>query len=384
MGGMVYDPIGSHLVEKIIQCAPAKLFKSLYNSFFKERLATYARNECGTYVNCRILERLGYDDLLDAHEILCPVIPTLLEKQWTSMTRVLIERCNARQVDTQAIAAKFGEVFAAPDGSFDLAKLLKINVKPDTNDSGAVHAEEKDKENIPADGGAAHLKTRPSEPAKVHFNILAQGMLIVPGALSGLILDSINDLDADTLVNIATDHIITRTLQQALTTHNSTIIGRRKLIQRFYGKIGEMALDKSASHVVDCIWEGTHGLAFIRERIAEELAENEAALRESPSGRAVWKNWKMDLYKRRRGEWVKQSKNKASNDGFQDFSELDKKKADGGRRKTPLELARERHMANKQKKEKSEPRGRTTSRSGAGGAGPARAPAPAAAASASG
>jgi hypothetical protein len=86
----------------------------------------------------------------------------------------------------------------------------------------------------------------------------------------------------------------------------------------------------------------------------------------------------MDLYKRRRGEWVKQSKNKASNDGFQSFSEVDtnlkaanagERHADkktyhaqqqaanaaggaasaGGEKKSAIQLARERHAANKQK-----------------------------------
>ena len=65
----------------------------------------------------------------------------------------------------------------------------------------------------------------------------------------------------------------------------------------------------------------------------------------------------MDLYKRKRHEWVRQSKIKASNDGFQSFSELEQNKEEGGQRggggggggveagKTPLQLARERHAA---------------------------------------
>jgi hypothetical protein len=138
-----------------------------------------------------------------------------------------------------------------------------------------------------------------------------------------------------------------------------------------------MALDKAASHVVDCIWEGTHGLAFIRERIAEELNENEAQLRESPCGRAVWKNWKMDMYKRRRADWVRQSKNKASNDGFQSFSELEDVKNGATappKKKSPLELARERHAKNKAAKESgkdkdSKPKSKSSGRSsGSGGA----------------
>jgi nucleolar protein 9 len=83
----------------------------------------------------------------------------------------------------------------------------------------------------------------------------------------------------------------------------------------------------------------------------------------------------MDMYKRRRGDWVRQSKNKASNDGFQSFSELEDVKNNGTatqyKKKSPLELARERHAKNKAAKEsgkdvkKSKGSGRS---SGSGGA----------------
>ncbi|EME77803.1 uncharacterized protein MYCFIDRAFT_33582 [Pseudocercospora fijiensis CIRAD86] len=365
ISSLVYDSVGSHLVEKIIQHSPAKFWKSLYKNFFKERLLQYSRNEVATHVVCTILERLGYDDLLEAHELILPVIPTLLEKQWTALTRTLIERCAVRDIDTQPIAVQIDQFYQDEKGTFNIEKMLNPQ-----------HPRNSTEADLP--------------PTKVHFNILAQGMLIVSGSLSALLLDSLIALDSQTLIGMARDPIITRTLQQALTTKNASIIQRRKLIQRFYGNIGEMALDKAASHVVDCIWEGTHGLAFIRERIAEELAENEASLRDSACGRAVWKNWKMDIYKRRRREWIRQSKLKASNDGFQSFSELDQKKTDGPR-KTPLQMARERHAKNKAKQvetEKSKEKSRdskdmarkerkSASKSSRGSAGPSTRPRPA-------
>ena len=82
------------------------------------------------------------------------------------------------------------------------------------------------------------------------------------------------------------------------------------------------------------------------------------------------------MYKRRRGDWVRQSKNKASNDGFQSFSELEDVKNNGTatqyKKKSPLELARERHVKNKAAKEsgkdvKSKSKGSGKS-SGSGGA----------------
>ena len=344
INGLVYDPIGSHLVENIVEHAPGKMFKSLYSEFFKERLAQHARSEIAGYVVCRILERLGYDDLLEAHEILVPTISDLLRKGRTMVVRTLVERCTVRDIDTQAIAVQVDATWHGPEG-FEIKTLLKFDQGRDDH-TMTPH----DSVQSSASEAAEAFFVRSSEPMKVHFNILGQAMLLVPGSLSALVLDSLVALDPGTLINMAKDRIVSRTIQAALTSKNASMIATRKLIQHFYGHMGEMALDTAASHVVDCIWEGTHGLAFIRERVAEELAENEGQLRESSCGRAVWKNWKMDLYKRRRADWVRQSKNKASNDGFQSFAELDAHKEKNGIAKTPLQLARERHARDKRRR----------------------------------
>ena len=373
INAMIYDNIGSRLIETLVESAPAKLFKNIYGTIFKERLPSYARNEIASFVACRIMERLGKDELLAAHESIVPTIPSLLERNRTNIVRTLIERCTVRGIDTKAIAVHINSTWDGPDG-FEIKKLLKIDDTPDTKS--------KKPENIQpsANTTGAAFVAKASEPVKAHFNVLAQAMLLVPGALSGLVLDALIGLDSETLFSMSKDPIVSRTLQAAVTTHNASTITIRKLVQRFYGHIGEMSLDKAASHVVDCIWEGTHGLAFIRERIAEELAENEAQLRESPCGRAVWKNWKMDMYKRRRGDWVRQSKNKASNDGFQSFSELEDVKRNGAvgsveappqNKKSPLELARDRHAKKKADKEsgkvpKSKSSGRSSGGAGAG------------------
>lgn len=373
INAMIYDNIGSRLVETLVESAPAKLFKNIYTTLFKERLPSYARNEIASFVACRIMERLGKDELLAAHELIVPQIPSLLERNRTNIVRTLIERCTVRGIDSKAIAAHIQQTWDGPDG-FEIKKLLKIDDTPDTKS--------KKPDGIPESAntsGRAFIANAP-EPVKAHFNVLAQAMLLVPGSLSGLVTDALIGLDAETLFAMSKDPIVSRTLQAAITSRTASIITVRKLVQHFYGHIGEMALDKAASHVVDCIWEGTHGLAFIRERIAEELAENEAQLRESPCGRAVWKNWKMDLYKRRRGDWVRQSKNKASNDGFQSFSELEDVKANGTatqyKKKSPLELARERHAKNKAAKEagkdvksKSKGSGKSSGSGGAAGTG---------------
>ncbi|KIW02856.1 uncharacterized protein PV09_05910 [Verruconis gallopava] len=310
INGSIYDPLGSRLLETIIQHAPGKLFKAIYKTFFKERMAQLARNDIASYVVCAILNRLGKDDLKDAMDALVAQMPTLVDRNRTVVIRTLIERCTVREVDHAPIADGLAKAYGGLNG-FDITQLLKLS-KSSTGSPAPDGTTTKD---VAASKGGQHSSE------KLHGSLLAQAMVAVPGELSNLILDSLPRLGTPLLLQIAKDPSASRTLQATLTASSASVIARRKIIQNFYGHISEMALDPSASHVIDAIWKGTHGLAFIRERIAEELAENEASLRESHVGRAVWRNWKMDLYKRRRKDWVAESRASAGSDSFLPFPE---------------------------------------------------------------
>ncbi|EKG17029.1 hypothetical protein MPH_05718 [Macrophomina phaseolina MS6] len=333
INGLIYDPIGSRLVETIVEFAPGKTFKALHKELFKERIGSMARNEIAGYVVAKVLERLSKEDLEEAMRLILPQIPNMVERNRTVVIRTLIERCSARSIDTTPIAAKLETAFSGPNG-FDIARLLRLG------------------EAVTGDGGKAtsNGQTASHQPSSdgLHGSLLAQAMLAVEGPLSALIFDSLARLGTPLALNMARSAAASRALQGALTSPIATIIFRRKVIQQFYGHIGEMALDPSASHVIDAIWQGTHGLAFIRERIAEELAENEAALRESFVGRKVWRNWKMDLYKRHRSEWVTQSRSTAGDGAFVPFPEdtADRKKGKGAK-SGGIEAARARKVAAK-------------------------------------
>ncbi|KAF2087231.1 PLP-dependent transferase [Saccharata proteae CBS 121410] len=332
INGLTYDPVGSRLLEAIIEHAPGKMFKALFKEFFRERVGSLARNEVAGYVAAKVLERLSKEDLQEAMNQLLPQIPALVERNRTAIIRTLIERCAARSVDTGPLAKQLQTAYGGPNG-FDIARLLKLGeTTPD--------------EKVKPDGQS---KTGQSNPDKLHGSLLAQTMLNVPGALSGLIFESLARVGTPLALNMARSSTASRTLQGALTSPSATIIFRRKVIQQLYGHVGELALDPSASHVIDAVWEGTAGLAFIRERIAEELAENEAALRESHVGRKVWRNWKMDLYKRRRADWVAQSRASAGTDAFVPFPDG---AASGQKKKSGIELARQRHAAARKMKDR--------------------------------
>lgn len=319
--GLLYDPVGSRLLETMVRWMPGKMFKSLYKNYLREQMSSLARNQTAGYVVLRVLERLGKDDLQAVVEQIAPKIPGLIERSRTIVPKVLIERCLARGVDTKPLAKALGASYDS-DPTRRIEQMLRLetttadNGKPDSADNGAV----------------ADSSSKSAE--KLHGSLLAQTILTAPGPLSELVFSSLLALSPEVLLSMCKDPTASRVVQQALTSSASTPQFRRQFITRFTGHLNELALDSSGSHVVDALWPATKDIYFVKERMAQELATNELALRDSFVGRAVWRNWAMDLYKRRRGEWAAKAKGRdtSSNDS-------------GEKPKSRIEMARARFAA---------------------------------------
>ena len=345
--GLLYDPVGSRLGETIVQFAPGKVFKTLYKSLFRNNIGNLVRNDIAGFVVSRILERLSHDDLKQTVDPICQHIPLLIERQRTSVIKTMIERCQIREVDTKAIA----DAIMAGYGGMG-ASILTNMVRPGKDDTCGMAPERK-----------SQLEAQ--DAGKLHASFLAQAMVFATGPLRDLICDSITVMSIPTLLLMAKDRTATHVLQTALTCDGQTKTFRRKTIQQFYGHIPELALDAIASHVVDVFWTATADLLFIRERIAEDLLQCEATLRESFSGRAVWRNWMMDLYKRRRMDWI--SKTKGTQE--EEASYVSSKPPADMLAKSRIELARERFAAKRVGKV---PRGGPGIGTGANGVMPSR------------
>ena len=311
VNSLAFDTIGSRLLEVIITHAPGKTFKALYKCSFGQRLESLAKNEIAAFVVIKIIERLNSEDLQTALERLCPQIDTLIKRSRTSVIKTLIERCRIREVDTGPICSAL-ELAYDVEPAQRLVKMLKIS-------------------NLPSSGMAEDRRQRldAHDSSKAYGSLLAQCMLDAPGPLRDVIVSGLLAMDTPTLLSVAKDRTASRVLQHSLTCFEQSPKVHRLLIPRLYDNIADLAVDFVGSHVVDSIWQATDGLTFIREKIAGNLAQQEALLRASISGRAVWRNWKMDVYKSRNREWLNDAK------GYERVA------------KTGIELARERFAMNK-------------------------------------
>lgn len=309
---MLYDLIGSRLCEVLITNSPGRTFKILYQTLISEKLQSLAKSETASYVLIKILERLSKEDLEQAMHKLCPQIEVLVERSRTSVVKCLIERCAVRGVDIGPLAIALKEAYGQ-NPTERLHKMLKM---------GASNSESMSEDR--------RKQIEGFDPSKAHTSLLAQSMLDSPGTLQDLIMDGILSLDNTSLQRLAKDRSATRVLQKSLTCGGNTIRYRRMIMPRLAIMTVDLATDPVASHVVDAFWKGTDSLPFIREKIAEHLIQNEALLRESVSGRAVWRNWQMDTYKTKRFDWMAEAKGRVPGT------------------KTGIELARERFASQKQ------------------------------------
>ncbi|KAJ5749044.1 uncharacterized protein N7511_010740 [Penicillium nucicola] len=331
--GLLYDPVGSRLLETMVRYLPGKAFKNLYRNNLGERIGSLSRNTTAGYVVLRILERLGKDDLKIAMDHIVPEVTGLIERSRLIVPKVLIERCVARGVDTKPLAEAL-EVAYDKDPNLRLQQMLKFtpSEKPSQSED---HAMDGDDENDrkPRFGPQ---ETSAEKAEKLHGSLLVQAMLTVPGPLSQLVYTGLLAQPSHVIVQLSQEPTSSRVIQQALTSSTSTTQIRRQLTTRFQGHLMELALNGSGSRVVDALWSATKDIFFVKERMAQELSQNEMALRDSFLGRAVWRNWSMDLFKRRRGEWTRKAK------GIEERTQY----VEGGERpKSKIELARARYAA---------------------------------------
>lgn len=335
--GLLYDPVGSRLVETMVRHMPGKEFKNLYKTNLCERIGSLSRNQTAGYVVLRTLERLGKDDLKDAMNRIIPELPGLIERFRLIVPRVLIERCVIRKVDVTPLANGLRKSFDQ-DPSARLRQMLRLDAHVEEVPQEDEDHEMEDRDEYAQRERKEQKRKASAIPAaeKLHGSLLAQTMLSVPGPMSELVFSSLLAQSPETIIQLAKQPTSSRVLQQALKSDASTPQFRRQFVTRFQGHLVDLCSDNNGSRVVDCLWDATKDIYFVKERMAQELATNEMILRDSFVGRAVWRNWSMDLFKRRRGEWVGLAKGKTSEPGPDGTSE---------RPKTKLELARERFAA---------------------------------------
>ncbi|KAK7747827.1 Nucleolar protein 9 [Diatrype stigma] len=298
VNSMLYDAIGSRLLEVLITNCPGKVFKALWKHIFADRIHSLLRNDVASYPAIRVLNRLSKEDLETAVKNTLPEIPKLIALSRFNVIKTLFDRCQARQdfADIDALMKAVLDAYGS-DPKVLVPKLCLL-------ESG--DGEEK-KEPGPIAKNRSALVS--------HGSHLATTFLATPGAPRRYIQISLSALPEELLLQLATASAPTsHVLVDALSTPSKNKIFHKTLVAALRTHTIELAQSEHGSRVLSAIvavpsrGDGITLPFHFKETIMAQLGQHEPQLRESYEGRRVWRNWKGDLWKNRRNEWVSWAK----------------------------------------------------------------------------
>lgn len=290
---MVYDQIGSRLLETLIVHAPGKTFKAMHQTIFSKRIQSYVRNEIASYPAIKVLVRLSKDDLVACAEEIIPVIPTLVEKSRLNVIKTLLDRCAVREA-TYEVEKVAQALVQACGGRFEDVVPKLCLLREDDGGKGKVDPQR---------------FMRNKQALVSHGAQLVSMMLSIPAAAEPAQV-SLLALSPEERLKLATDSMPTMAiLKTALAKPSENPFFHKVLVASLLPHVADLATSQAGHNVVNEILtvpsKGRgHSVPFhIKEAIMTKLAENEALLRDSWMGRSVWRTWKGDVWKRGRVDW---------------------------------------------------------------------------------
>lgn len=304
VNGMLYDPIGSRLLETLIAHCPGKIFKGLLANIFGPRIQSLLRNDIASYPAIKVLNRLSKEDLADAVQKSLPEIPSFVEKGRLNVIKTLFERCHIRGA-TAELGTLLQALTTACGGNWKhiiprLCLLTEPEPEPESKEKKFQTPEAKNK--------TALLS---------HGSQVVSTLLTIPGQPTKAIQQSLLSLSSPQLLRMVTTSSATAAiLTKSLATPPQIPHFHKLLVASLLPNIYTIAASQHGNALVNEIistpskGDATTAVVpfHLKENIMAQLERHEQMLRETWLGRNVWRTWRGDLWSHRRHDWVRWAK----------------------------------------------------------------------------
>ncbi|CCH40854.1 hypothetical protein BN7_388 [Wickerhamomyces ciferrii] len=291
---LLSDPVGSHFFENSIRDQRLKYVERLYRLYMKERILKLAkRDTTGSYVVQILLKKLKQ---IEAREILNQLIPemSVLMNTNLEMGKSIIDASTQhKEYKKPLIIEELVKKYRPNEESNILETILQLS----TSTLG----------NTRDDWPTAEERRRA---------LFLEKLIEYDTSFLNLTIDNLLTLPKERLIQMCKHGVFSHVVENVLLP-DAEIIKRKKLLNQFMESIVDLSCNAYGSHIVDKLWGFTLKLNMYKERIAAELVGEKEKVKESTYGRQVWKNWSMELYVRKRGDW----KYKIKEEEFSKFPE---------------------------------------------------------------
>ncbi|TPX18161.1 uncharacterized protein E0L32_002670 [Thyridium curvatum] len=300
---LLYDPIGSRLLETLISNCPGRIFKALNTNILAPRIHSFLRNDIASYPAIKALNRMSKEDLVEAVNKTLSQVPVLVEKGRFNVLKALFERCDVRnarpEIDTllKAVCAAY-----EAEGDALVTKLCFL----DADES----APKKDEPQ-------GFVKNKSAMVS--HGSQLVITLLGIHGSPQKAIQKSLLALSSDDILKLATAPATANVLVKALETPSQNPVFHKSLVAALMPHAVALAASQQGHNVLNAViaapsrggGDSGGGIAVpfhLKEAVMARLGAQEKGLRDSWTGRSVWRSWRGDLWKNRRSDWVRWAK----------------------------------------------------------------------------
>ena len=282
---LLSDSVGSHFLEAVISSGRSKYVERLYELYMKDRIVKLAkRDTTGAFVVQALLTHLNSKEV---REILDALVPELS----------VISNSNV-DFGTAIIAASQKEGNYLRSEIID--QLLKRYYPEDSENKNILESclllSSSTLGNTKDDWPTADERRR---------SLLLEELIDYDEKFLDVTIDSMLNLPKERLLQMCYHGVFSHVVEKVLDPRRVDTIKRKYLLNVLCPDAVNLSCNAYGSHIMDRLWDFTAKLMLYKERIANALVGESAKVKNSMYGRQVWRNWKLDLFMRKKYDWSK-------------------------------------------------------------------------------
>ncbi|KAI9317229.1 armadillo-type protein [Dichotomocladium elegans] len=313
---MIFDKVGSHMVQFIIKIAPSAVYKKMYVTLLRGKMLGYSKHAVANYVIQSVLSNARDSSQLKEMAAELGGFKFLLETGKYGVIRSLVEASVKLGVLQAEVMGWLIEAFGlkTDEDKKQFANCL-IRMKP-----LEVYQEL-----------SADEKTS-SQNFHIQGSLIFQEVMKMPSEQHSVLVGSFLSQKPEDTLKWCFSPLGSRAFESILRSDEVNIKVKKRVTKNLEGRFVALAKDKFGSHIIERCWE----VADIntKEQIATELLKKEYDLADHYIGKCILWSCRIDQFKRRRQEWIEREKGlEKRKKMFEDILEEDGK-AGNKKRKT--------------------------------------------------
>ncbi|KAG0801718.1 hypothetical protein G6F17_002598 [Rhizopus arrhizus] len=288
---LIRDPVGSHLLEVIVKCAPDAIYRKLYKSYVKTKLEKFSMHPIANFVIQNMISNVRKSRQLDEMvKELGESFEKLLNKGKYGVIRSLVESSVKYETSQKEIVER-------------LACALHMSEENDRKEFvnccmrlWKVEEWKEASENEKRDLYRFHLQG----------SLIVQGIAKMKSDANSILVNSFLSQRPEVIYPWCFSPAGSRAFEAILISNEINQKMKKKILRDLLFKYTALAKDKFGSHILEKCWLVAD--IEMKEKIANELVKSEHDLSSHYIGKGILWTCKIDQFKRKRDDWIEREK----------------------------------------------------------------------------